>query len=71
MPTSSPDRLTYDELKAAEAAFRGMPIDPSWSASAVTVYYGIVSKTGGRNIVDGTATEPALVEEPALAAVAE
>ncbi|HZS11071.1 MAG TPA: hypothetical protein VFA38_02400 [Nitrospirales bacterium] len=66
MPKTSTDRLTYDELKAAEAAFRGMPLDPTWSASAVKVYYGIVAKTGGRNIVESQ-TEVAVIEEPTLA----
>ena len=33
--------LTHDEQKAAEAAFRGSPFDPKWSASARLVYDGI------------------------------
>ena len=33
--------LTYDEKKAAEAAFRGMPCDPTWSDAARAVYDGI------------------------------
>jgi hypothetical protein len=35
--------LTYDEKKAAEAAFRGDPFNPAWSASAAKVYAGIAS----------------------------
>ncbi len=35
--------LTYDEKKAAEAAFRGEPFNPAWSVAAATVYEGIVS----------------------------
>lgn len=35
--------LTYDEKKAAEAAFRGEPFNPAWSAAAAAVYEGIVS----------------------------
>jgi hypothetical protein len=35
--------LTYDEKKAAEAAFRGDPFNPAWSAAAAKVYAGIVS----------------------------
>ncbi len=35
--------LTYDEKKAAEAAFRGLPFDPSWSAAARGVYDGILN----------------------------
>ena len=33
--------LTYDEKKAAEAAFRGLPCDPTWSDAARAVYNGI------------------------------
>ena len=33
--------LTYDEAKAAEAAFRGEPFNPAWSAAAAQVYAGI------------------------------
>ncbi|MCW5799504.1 MAG: hypothetical protein LZF60_360017 [Nitrospira sp.] len=35
--------LTYDQKKAAEAAFRGEPFNPAWSVAAATVYEGIVS----------------------------
>ncbi len=35
--------LTYDQKKAAEAAFRGEPFNPAWSIAAATVYEGIVS----------------------------
>lgn len=35
--------LTYDERKAAEAAFRGAPFDPELSESARRVYLGISS----------------------------
>jgi hypothetical protein len=35
--------LTYDEKKAAEAAFQGEPFNPAWSAAAAVVYEGIVS----------------------------
>ncbi|HJU05129.1 MAG TPA: hypothetical protein VJ692_08235 [Nitrospiraceae bacterium] len=34
--------LTYDEKKAAEAAFRGLPCDPTWSEAARDVYAGLV-----------------------------
>lgn len=49
MPTTP--SLTYDEQKAAEAAFRGLPLDPQWSERAQTIYTSILSKTEGRNIV--------------------
>lgn len=38
--------LTYDEKKAAEAAFRGLPVNPSWSAAAREVYEGIIVALG-------------------------
>jgi hypothetical protein len=34
--------LTYDERKAAEAAFAGQPFNSDWSADAKAVYDGIV-----------------------------
>jgi hypothetical protein len=34
--------LTYDEQKAAEAAFAGNPFNPDWSADAKIVYDGLV-----------------------------
>ena len=33
--------LTYDETKASEAAFAGMPFNPNWSLAAYDVYDGI------------------------------
>jgi hypothetical protein len=47
--TRSP--LTHDQAKAAEAAFRGLPLDPGWSISALAVYHGIVAVTHGEDIV--------------------
>jgi hypothetical protein len=35
--------LTYDEKKAAEAAFRGQPFNPAWSVAAAKVYGGIIA----------------------------
>lgn len=35
-------KLTHDEKKAAEAAFRGLPPDPTWSTSAQAVYDNII-----------------------------
>ncbi len=49
--------LSFDEMKAAEAAFRGLPIDPTWSESAQAIYYGILAHTQGRNIVEETELE--------------
>lgn len=36
-----PRPLTYDEKKAAEAAFQGAPFNPAWSEAAWQVYEGI------------------------------
>lgn len=36
-----PRPLTHDEQVAAEAAFRGLPLNPAWSATARRVYEGI------------------------------
>jgi hypothetical protein len=50
-----PDRnrtLSFDEKKAAEAAFQGLPIDQAWSVSAQAIYCGILAHTQGRNIVE-------------------
>ena len=49
MTTLAP--LTHDEHKAAEAAFRGLPLDPTWSRSAQRIYLGILAVTNGRDIV--------------------
>jgi hypothetical protein len=55
--------LTYDEKKAAEAAFRGLPINPSWSAAARGVYDGIITARQMKN------SEPLVVaqDEPSTA----
>jgi hypothetical protein len=42
--------LTYDETKAAEAAFRGDPFNPSWSAAAAEVYAGIAAAMAKQNL---------------------
>ena len=44
----SPRSLTYDEKKAAEAAFRGEPFNPAWSTAAASVYEGILMAKGTR-----------------------
>jgi hypothetical protein len=53
--------LSFDEKRAAEAAFRGMPVDPKWSLGAQSIYYGILGHTQGRNIVEETMLETACV----------
>ena len=50
--------LTYDEHKAAEAAFHGLPLDPKWSHHAQEIYLGILTVTNGRT------SEPSARKEP-------
>lgn len=38
--------LTHDEKKASEAAFRGLPMDDSWTDSAKAVYEGLLQALG-------------------------
>jgi hypothetical protein len=40
MPTNH-TTLTFDERKAAEAAFHNRPFDPAWSESAHRIYMGL------------------------------
>ncbi len=49
MPTVA--LLTNDERKAAEAAFRGLPLNSKWSRSGQQVYLRILEVTNGRDIV--------------------
>ena len=49
--------LTYDEKKAAEAAFRGLPLNPKWSAAARDVYEGIVHATQSKEAVHPLLTD--------------
>src|SRR5215212_7503326 len=50
--------LTYDEKKAAEAAFRGLPLNPSWSAAAKDVYEGIMAARQGEGSSHPLTAEP-------------
>lgn len=59
--------LTYDEKKAAEAAFRGIPLDPRWSASARRVYEGILNALRAK----GISTPLAAGQEPSQCALSE
>lgn len=56
--------LTYDERKAADAAFAGRPFDPSWSEAARTVYDGILAAQD----VPIPAPTPITPEQPETAA---
>lgn len=52
--------LTHDERKAAEAAFRGIPCDPTWSAAARAIYDGIINAAQGKAVI----AEPAMTDSP-------
>lgn len=41
--------LTYDEHKAAEAAFRGYPADPDWTEAARLLYVKLSTAIARRN----------------------
>lgn len=49
--------LTYDEKKAAEAAFRGEAFNPAWSAAAAKVYAGILSAMSDRQTMEHADSE--------------
>jgi hypothetical protein len=58
---SARTHLTFDEQQAAEAAFRGWPIESKWSAQAQAMYRGILEETQGRDIIEeagGVSDEP-------------
>ena len=70
---TQPRPLTHDEMKASEAAFRGLPLDDNWTDSAKSVYEGIIQAIGkdssGLQVsVDDPQTsipQPSLLEGPA------
>lgn len=55
--------LTYDQKKAAEAAFQGEPFNPAWSAAAAVVYEGIVSAMSRMQIAALTDVDVEVAEE--------
>lgn len=62
----APRDLTYDEKKAAEAAFRGEPFNPTWSVAAAAVYEGIVSAMSRMQVAALTELEAVPVAEECL-----
>jgi hypothetical protein len=61
--------LSNDELKAAEAAFRGRPCDSRWSERAQAIYEGIWAQTNGRDIVEVKRSNPEQAQDPQAALV--
>jgi hypothetical protein len=59
--TPPPKALSYDEKKAADAAFAGLPCDEAWSASARAIYDGIVKALPHRDLAIQT---PPTAEQP-------
>ncbi len=55
-----PRELTHDERKAAEAAFRGLPLDPSWTGRAKAVYEGLLKAMGAQAPVTAEGLSEAL-----------
>ena len=51
--------LTHDETKADEAAFKGEPFNPAWSAAAATVYAGITEAMEKRLMTGAVESEVA------------
>ncbi|HBP88238.1 MAG: hypothetical protein KC592_03485 [Nitrospira sp.] len=49
--------LTHDEKKASEAAFRGLPLDNSWTDSAKAVYEGLIQALEGTPLSKSTPLE--------------
>jgi hypothetical protein len=47
---TEPKPLTYDEHKAAEAAFRGYPPNPDWTESALEIYARLSAAIATRRI---------------------
>lgn len=49
-PANKTRPLTYDEQKAAEAAFGMQPFNPVWSHAAFAVYAGITAAMSRKSI---------------------
>jgi hypothetical protein len=60
---STAPSLTYDEQRAAEAAFQGLPLNPKWSRHAQEIYLGIVALTHGREIAKGKETSAIEIDD--------
>jgi hypothetical protein len=66
MPNTPPPKaLSYDEKKAADAAFAGLPCDEAWSASARAIYDGIVKALPHRDLaIPAPSDVEELIEAP-------
>ena len=59
-PNRIPRRLTHDELRAAEDAFQGRPLNEAYSWAAGSVYVGILVAKNKLNHERSTLGLPAL-----------
>jgi hypothetical protein len=59
--------LTHDEKKAADAAFAGRPFNEAWSASARTIYDGIVKALPHTDIAIPTPSDAEILTEASSA----
>lgn len=62
----APKALTYDQRKAADAAFNGRPFNEAWSASARAIYDGLVKVLSHRDfaVPDRSTLEPSAEAHP-------
>jgi hypothetical protein len=65
--TPTPKALTHDEKKAADAAFAGRPFNETWSASARTIYDGIVKALPHTDIAIPTPSDAEIPTEASSA----
>jgi hypothetical protein len=65
--TPPPKALTHDEKKAADAAFAGRPFNETWSASARTIYDGIVKALPQGDIVISSPSDAEIPTEASSA----
>jgi hypothetical protein len=65
--TPTPKALTHDEKKAADAAFAGRPFNEAWSASARTIYDGIVKALPHTDIAIPTPSDAEIPTEASSA----
>ncbi|GJL57592.1 MAG: hypothetical protein NPIRA03_04490 [Nitrospirales bacterium] len=56
--------LTHDEKKASEAAFRGLPMNDSWTDSAKAVYVGLLQALGKTPLNDPIHSESEHTQSP-------
>lgn len=56
--------LTHDEKKASEAAFRGLPMNDSWTNSAKAVYEGLLQALGKTPLNDLNPSEKEHTQSP-------